>query len=146
MKKTICFILCCTFLIASFGATSYASAEVEYPIMPRLNNTASTNTTFVIDSNGAATIKVSFIGFEGITTGATIKIKLQKQFLFFFWQDVDIGGDDDNILRYEVVGDNYNKSLSLSLSSGTYKLQVEYEIRGTAGSSDILAEEIELSC
>lgn len=142
MKKIICLLLSCVFLFGAFSTVSYAETGSAYEVMPRLNNTAITNTGFVIDDNGTATIKVSYIGYEGITTGATIKVKLQKKFLFFFWQDVDLGSNG-NMLQYEVVGDNYFNAYTLSLSKGTYRIQVEYEIRGSGGSADVLTEEIE---
>lgn len=144
MKKIICLVLCCVFSLGAFSTVSYAATNDDYAVMPCLNNTAITNTGFVIDDNGTATIKVSYIGYEGITTGATIKVKLQKKFLFFFWQDVDLGSNG-NMLQYEVVGDNYFNAYTLSLSKGTYRVQVEYEIRGNGGSADVLTEEIERS-
>ena len=144
MKKTICVMLCCIFLLGTFETVSYAATNDNYSVKPYLNNTAITNTSFVIDDNGTATIRVSFVGYEGITTGATIKVRLQKKFLIFFWQDVAIG-TNGNVLQYEVVGDNYFNSYTLSLSKGTYRVQVEYEIRGNGGSADILSEEIERS-
>ena len=142
MKKLVSLLLSCVFLFGAFSTVSYAESDSAYEVMPRLNNTAITNTGFMIDDNGIATIKVSYVGYEGITTGATIKVKLQKRFLLFFWQDADIGSYG-NMLQYEVTGDNFYESYSFSLSKGTYRLQVEYEIRGSGGSPDVLTEEIE---
>lgn len=144
MKKTIYLILCCMFMVGSLGTISYAATGDDYVAMPRFNNTATTNTDFTIDGNGKATIQVSFVGYEGITTGATIKVKLQKKFLFFFWQDVDIG-TNGKVLQYEVTGDYCFNSYTLSLSKGTYRVQAEYEIRGTGGSADVITEEVECS-
>ena len=142
MKKFICLLLSCVFLCGAFSTVSYAATNDTNAVMPRLNNTAIVDTGFVINDNGLATIKVSFVGYEGITTGATIKVKLQKRFLLVFWNDVDIGSYG-NMLQYEVTGDNFYKSYSFSLPKGTYRIQVEYEIRGSGGSADVLTEEIE---
>lgn len=142
MKKFICLLLSCVFLFGAFSTVSYAATNDTNAVMPRLNNTAIVDTGFVIDENGVATIKVSFVGYEGITTGATIKVKLQKRFLLVFWNDVDLGSNG-NVLQYEIVGDNCFELYTLSLSKGTYRIQVEYEIRGSGGSADVLTEEIE---
>ena len=43
------------------------------------NNTSKTNTVFVIDENGKATVGVSYTGYKDITTHAQISVKIQKE-------------------------------------------------------------------
>ncbi|MBO5206604.1 MAG: hypothetical protein J6C09_03360 [Clostridia bacterium] len=141
MKKCFETILCLVVCICSMLTVSHAASD-EYSLSPRYNNTVYETTAFVIDDSGKATVSVSYVGYSGITSGATIKIKLQKKFLLFFWQDVDIG-TDNNTWVHEVTGDSYSASHTLNLSKGTYRVQVDYEIRGTGGGSDIITKEIE---
>ena len=100
------------------------------------NNSSRTNTVFSIDDNGLATVIVSYVGYEGITSCGIISIKIQKRFLLAFWQDVDGGAWTD--YSSDV---SYINSHSISVKSGTYRVQVEYQIYGTGGDTDIITEE-----
>jgi hypothetical protein len=43
------------------------------------NNTASTSTNFSITDTGEARVRVNYEGYPGVTTGATITVKIEKR-------------------------------------------------------------------
>ncbi len=140
MKKLISIILCIAVL--SSVLVFSASAEGNEGIAPCLNNTATSTTRFVIE-NGVAYVSLNYNGYPGVTTGATITTKIQKKFLFFFWQDVDIGMPNNQWVD-EVTQVNYVGGHTANITSkGTYKAVVQYVIRGSGGAADVLNAEIE---
>ena len=141
MKKFFSLAVSIVVLFVSLSFPAYASQTSVSKVEPRLNNTLTTSTDFYIE-NGVATVTLSYTGYQGVTTGATIETKLQKRFLLVFWKDVDIGVDG-NVWVDEATGVSYRNSHSVSVPSGTYRVQVEYEIRGTGGAADVITKEIE---
>ncbi len=133
MKKILALTLCLATLLCA--VTVSASAE-DYGIAPCFNNVATTNSNFVITDDGLAVIAVSYIGYSGITTGATITVKLQKRTLWLFWNDVDEWTDTSSSYRGTF---EHTKSVG----KGTYRVQIEYRINGTGGAADVLTEELE---
>lgn len=134
IRKIISVILCCAALLGCM--TVYASAaENGTAVMPRYNNVAASDTDFTI-SDDVAYIFVAYRGYEGVTTGATIKVTLQKKFLLFFWQDVTSWTLTPNTVMY-------SNTLTYPISSGTHKVTVEYQIYGNAGATDVITEEFE---
>ena len=134
MKKIISLVICMVIVFSSLGISSLASSE----ITPYYNNVADVETQFNIDSNGTARVIVFYDGDPDTITGATIKIKIQKQFLFFFWTDVVEWIDESN--------DSYHMFVhSIQVDSGTYKATIEYTIRGTGGEPDVITDTIERS-
>lgn len=143
MKKALSLFICCIIFIGCFQTASLAYDGEASQITPYNNNTISTNVSFVISDDGIATIILNYVGYQGTTTGATITTKLQKKFLLFFWQDVDIG-TADNVWVDESSDYRYSTSHSIALSKkGTYRVQVEYQIRGTGGATDVITLEKE---
>ena len=137
MKKLFIVFL---ILIITFNCTQTVTfAEENVGASARSNNVSDTYTNFTI-TNGVANVYVNYSGFEGITTNARITIKIQKRFLFFFWQDVD--GAEWVDISNEVY---YSNSHSISVKSGTYRAQIEYVIYGTGGVADTITETIEAS-
>ena len=135
MKKTILTIICTFILLGSVPLTALAFGE---KISTFNNNVTQTNTSFNINSQGLATVTTDYTGYKSITTGATIKIKIQKRFLLVFWNDVASWTD-------EATGYHYSNTHSTTVESGYYRAQVEYTIRGTGGSPDVITEELERS-
>jgi len=138
MKRLICLLLCLVTLI-SMGSVSAWAATPE-TVAPYYNNVDGTQSSFSIDENGYATLAVPYIGYPGITTGATITIKLQKRGAFgLYWSDVNLTGDDatDNMI---VINSNevaFSKSYGIQLNfTGTYRAVINYTIYGTAGAAD----------
>ena len=131
MKKAISLIMCIVIVLSTLGICAFAETKNS----PRFTNVGEINTVFNIDSNGNARVTVSYDGYSAMTH-ATIKIKIQKQFLFFFWTDV-IEWTDESTERY------YAKTFTTPVDGGTYKAIVEYTIRGTAGEPDVITDEIQ---
>ena len=100
----------------------------------RNNNTSSTYTDFSISSSGMASVDVRYIGYSGITTGATITITIKKNTFLFFWSTkVDE--------EYVIVGERYSNTYYYDLSeygSGTYKCNVTYTVSGSGGADDVI--------
>ncbi len=140
MKKIISIILCAAVLLSML--ITVASADGNDGIAPCLNNTSFSTTNFIIEDE-TAYVSISYDGYPGITTGATITSKIQKKFLLFFWKDVDIGMPNNEWVD-EVTGCYYlNEHTAPITSKGTYRAVVDYVIRGTGGSDDVFTAEIE---
>lgn len=139
MKKILSLIASLVLILGCFASVASAA---DNGITPYLNNVSRTYSDFYIDDNGKATVTVSYTGYAGVTTGATITTKLQKRFLLFFWNDVDIGTANNEWVD-ETTATNYSNSHSINVSSGTYRVQIEYVIRGTGGTNDTVNTEIE---
>ena len=135
MKKLLTLIVCCIIVSSCFPLSVSAQNDVATPFY---NNILSRNTRFDIDSSGNAIVVTSYDGQKGITTGATIKIKIQKRFLLVFWNDVASWTD-------EATGYYYSNTHSTTVESGYYRAQVEYTIYGTGGSPDVITDELERS-
>lgn len=133
MKKLLAFTLCVAVLICSLTVPVFAD---DYGVAPCYNNTSTTTSSFSITDDGLAVIRVSYIGYTGITTGATITVKLQKRTLWLFWNDVDEWVDTSSAYR-----DTFEHTKSVG--SGTYRVQIEYRINGTGGATDVVTEELE---
>ena len=134
MKKLIAMLVCIFTLISVFSVSVMADASIS----PRYNNVAFKDSYFEIANDGTATVRATYSGDDDIITGATIKIKIQKQFLFFFWTDVVEWIDESN--------DSYHTFVhSIQVDSGTYKATIEYTIRGTGGDPDVITDTIERS-
>jgi len=134
IRKIISVILCCAALLGCM--TVYASAvENGTAVMPRYNNVATADTDFTI-INDVVYVDVAYQGYNGVTTGATIKVTLQKKFLLFFWQDVTSWTLTPNTVTY-------SNTLTYPISSGTHKVTVEYQIYGNGGAADIINHEFE---
>ena len=132
MKRVIALLMCIVLAVCALGINTLADTGIS----PRLNNVALKNSYFEINSNGTATVRATYSGDSDVITGATIKIKIQKQFLFFFWTDVVEWTDE--------CSGNYRTVIhSTQVDGGTYKATIEYTIRGTAGEPDVITETIE---
>lgn len=137
-KKLLSFALVIFILCISIIPV-YASNE---GITPYFNNTATTETTFLIDENGVAWVAAMYDGYDGITTGATITIKLEKKFLWW-WNDVDNGWTDNTYVKeFTGCSDFVNYSLQLS-KTGTYRATVVYTVYGTGGDPDVITDILE---
>ena len=79
MKRKLCIILICVMMMAIIPKSVFAS-----DISLFNNNTAMDSTTFTITASGEARVSYEYDGYEGITTGAEITIKIEKRnFLFY---------------------------------------------------------------
>ena len=102
----------------------------------RNNNTLSTFEYFSI-SSGEAVIYASYAGYQNVTTGAQIIIKIQKKFLLF-WIDVD-NGQTNNTWIDSVTGYQGSVTHSTGLSStGNYRAVITYSVYGSGGDTDVI--------
>lgn len=134
MKKAIAILL-----ILIFGITLVVPVgALENGASPRYNNTTSTDKYFYISSEGEADIYLEYLGYQGVTTGATITSKIQKKTLLW-WSDVDGASWTDELSGfYNTVSRQFHLN-----KSGKYRLVYEFEIYGTGGASDVISGEIE---
>ncbi len=123
MKRKLSIILACAFLFVGVFSTAVYANDVSL----LNNNTAMTSTNFVISDTGMATVNFEYYGYEGITTGATVTILIEKRNLLFFWPDVVEK-------TYTVTGYSYDNVLYYQLEeTGTYRCTVTYTVSGTGG-------------
>ena len=130
MKKTKILSLILIFMVlVSVLATSVQAASTYQ------NNNSFVNTSFTISDSGASKTSISYIGIDGITTGATITITISKRSWLFFWDEVVT-----HTLHFAEVKHSYEYKYQL-FSKGTYKCEVEYVISGTGGADDVITFE-----
>jgi hypothetical protein len=125
MKK-VCFILAIVFVFTGvFSEMTFADG-----ISPYLNNVMVTDTIFDISDTGIAYVDTQYIGRSGITTGATITVKIEKRNLLVFWKEVV---NDVYYFREESHAETFVYQLE---KTGTYRCTVDYLISGTGGADD----------
>ena len=134
MKKTLSVALALVFCIV-LVAPSFA---LDTRVTPRYNNVASVTPSFYIASNGDSVVTVSYQGFEGITTKATITTVIQKKTMWW-WSDVD---NTDWVIEITEPSGEVEHRINLK-NSGTYRLVYEVRIEGTGGATDVISGEIE---
>ena len=98
---------------------------------PRLNNVQMTAESFLID-NGVALVEVSYLGYEGVTKSVTVTITIERKTLFW-WSEVSTC----------VIGMNgwFNSNFhTVQLEkTGEYRATINYTIRGSGGTDDVLS-------
>ena len=142
MKRVFLAILCCVLLIGSIPVASFAAMGGGEIAVPLYNNTLMVNSRFSINSSGVATVTIMYVGKAGVTTGATIVTKVEKQNANGSWSIVDIDTEDD-------VWVDVTTTISLSTTHtvtvprGTYRAVINYTISGTGGAADTVEDIIE---
>lgn len=137
MKRIICLLVCCLLFAAIVPVTAFAN---DTEITPYWNNALRVNYGFNIDSNGNATVTVSYVGYSGMT-GATITSKIQKQQTNGTWVDVDIDTENN---EWVDTSSNimFSTTHSVTVPRGTYRALIDYEIRGS-NPTDTISDIIE---
>jgi len=122
---------------SDLGATGAQTLSV----VPLNNNTNTTAVCFqIIDGEGIA--EATFVGYDHITTGATITIKIQKKTLFW-WSDVD-NGQPDNTWTDVVYGTQGIVSHSLPITkTGKYRAIFTFTVSGYGNEDDIIEQTYE---
>ena len=133
-KRLISFAM----LVLMLFAMTISSFAAENEIMPRLNNTGSTEAIFVIEESGMATVSYTCYGYPEITTKIVVETKIEKKFLWW-WNDVDGAFWTDESTLDFCDGEH---SIQLT-KSGTYRATVTYTVYGTGGEADVLVSEFE---
>ncbi|MBR6743758.1 MAG: hypothetical protein IKM00_00870 [Clostridia bacterium] len=126
MKRKFCLFFALLFTLSVLFSPS-VSAE---GIVPYNNNTDTTETNFTISDTGEARVYVEYEGYPGITTGATICIKIEKRNLLVFWNEVV---NDVYYFREESHAETFVYQLE---KKGTYRCTVDYLISGNGGTDD----------
>jgi hypothetical protein len=130
MKKRIALLLSVVMAISMLIASAFpASAE---GISPRLTNADTATVAFTITSSGAAHFSVDYTGIAGEFTEAKVTVKIEKQFLWFFWTEVDAW----SATCYERAG-FFTHTFYLN-ESGTYRANYRLEFYGTSGDVDVI--------
>ena len=130
MKKRIALLLSIVMAISMLIASAFpASAE---GISPRLTNADTATVAFSILDNGLACFSADYTGINGEFTEARITLKIEKQFLWFFWTEVDSWSATctDRLGFFA-----HNVQLS---ESGTYRANYRLEFYGTSGDVDVI--------
>lgn len=122
MKKSVlCFAVLLVLAVCSvlpvFAAMNY-------------NNTNYANLYCNTTSGGETTVSLSYGGYDGITTGATVTTKIEKRFLGLFWKKIDIGTTNNEWVD-EFVGAYGGTTHTVQLpSSGKYRVTAEFDVYG----------------
>ena len=113
----------------------YAS-ETEGTISPRLTHT--NDASFAFDATSSVGyIDVIYTGVDTTFVSAKLTVKVEKRFLFFFWDEVGTWASTST----EVYGDFYHE-MALS-GSGTYRATFVLEVTGTDGTVEVIDSVIE---
>ena len=150
IRKMLLLIVAASLLIGTvlpFSAT--AVCEDPQPVFTsektqvndyKTNNLASYTASFVVNS-GIAVISARYDGYQNVTTGATITMKLQKK-VWFWWSDVD--NDQPNNTWTNVLSgwkNTANHYLALN-ETGEYRAIITFTVYGTGGPDDFITETV----
>lgn len=113
----------------------YAS-EAQGGISPRLTHTNEASYSFDATSS-VGYIYVDYTGVAASFVSAKLTVKVEKQFLFFFWNEVDTW----TATNTELLGDFYYE-MPLT-GAGTYRATFTLEVTGTDGTVEVLDTVIE---
>ena len=113
----------------------YAS-EAEGGISPRLSHTCEASFAFDATSS-VGYIDVIYTGVDTTFVSAKLTVKVEKQFLFFFWSEVGTWTSTST----EVFGDFYHE-MALT-GAGTYRATFTLEVTGSDGTVDVIDSVIE---
>jgi len=126
MRRRLCLVFAFVFLLSALCSPAVGASDASL----FNNNTATTRTAFSITDAGEAQVYVDYEGYPGITTGATICIKIEKRNLLIFWNEVV-----NDVYYFREV--SYANTFVYQLEkTGTYRCTVDYLVSGTGGTDD----------
>ena len=131
ITKTLIAVLLIT-ILSMTSITSFASND---SVSPRLSHLGHAVFSFSATANGGY-IDVTYDGYESFVR-ADLTVKVEKQFLFFFWTEVDTW----SATNYENEGD-FVHTFTLT-GSGTYRASFTLKVTGNNGTVDTVTSEIE---
>ena len=137
MKKTLkSTILVMLSLLMCLASMPVYATESENQIMPRLSHMADASFSFDATSS-VGYIYATYTGYSASFVSAKLTVKIEKRFLWAFWNDVgtwtSTSTDLDGVFYYE---------MSLN-GSGTYRATFTLEVTGTNGTVDVVESVIE---
>lgn len=124
-------------LIAVLSMTSITIFADNEGISPRLSHTENAGFSFSATSNGGY-IDVTYYGYDSFAR-ADLTVKVEKRFLFFFWDEVDTWSASST-----EVEDMFSHTFTLN-GSGTYRATFTLKVTGNDGTVDTIPFEIESS-
>ena len=137
MKKTAkTFLVLALSLVMLLMGIPTSAAGTDTGISPRLSHMGGGAFTFSAHETGGH-VDISYEGYSDSFVQATVTVKLQKKFLFFFWTDVDEWSATSTELW-----DNFYHCFELD-GRGTYKATMRLEVLGTDGTVDVIEDSIE---
>ena len=141
-SKIVVGVLAICLLVVPFEAVYAEPAMPDSGIvMPLYNNVVVTACSMNISDSGMMIISYMYSGYEGVTSKAVITTYIEKKVLGLFWQRVDIG-TINNVWSKTINEFMYTGSRYYQLSStGTYRVNVKYEIYGSGGDVDVISYE-----
>jgi len=111
------------------------AAEADTGISPRLSHMSGGAFSFsALESGGY--VDISYEGYPSFVE-ARVTVKVQKQFLFFFWTDIG----EWSATSTEMFG--YFGHVFTLDGSGTYRATMTLEVFGNDGTSDVITDTIE---
>lgn len=134
MKK-ITKALLAILLIAVLSMTSITAFASNDGIAPCLSHADGANFSFSATANGGY-IDVTYYGYDSFVR-ADLTVKIEKQFLFFFWSEVATWSGSST----ERDGEFYD-TIPLN-GSGTYRATFTLKITGNDGTVDTIPLELE---
>ena len=135
MKKLIVTLICFVLLIGVMSTPALAAIG-DSASEPYYNNALRINSKFSIDSDGVASVYVSYTGRSGVTSSVYITSKIQKQNSNGSWSDVN-NGMTNNLWIDASTNVRYSNTHTLTVSRGTYRAVINYTINGSGGVADV---------
>ena len=132
IKKTLVAIM----LIAIMSMTNIIAFATEGEINPRLSHTSDGGFSFAATDN-VGYIGVTYYGYDSFVR-ADLNVKVQKRFLWVFWNDVY----EWNASSTELNGDFYHE-FDITNGSGMYRANFTLKVTGNDGTVDTITSTIE---
>ena len=82
-------------------------------------------------------IATTYTGYSSSFVSAKLTVKVEKQFLFFFWNEVGTWTSTST----ELLGSFYHEMVLTG--AGTYRATFTLEVTGTDGTVDVITDTIE---
>ena len=137
MKKTLKSILLIlmSMLICLTSIPVYA-AQSENQVMPRLSHIG--DASFAFDATSSlGYISADYTGYPPSFVSAKLTVKVEKQLLFFFWDEVGTWTETCT----DILGIFEHKMVLTG--AGTYRATFTLEVTGTDGTVDVVESVIE---
>lgn len=137
MKKTIksIFLILMSMLVC-LTSIPVCAVESENQVMPRLSHIGEASFSFDATSS-VGYISADYTGYSPSFVSAKLTVKVEKRFLWAFWNDVGTwtatSTDLDGLFYHE---------MSLT-GAGTYRATFTLEVTGTDGTVDVVESVIE---
>ena len=127
MKHFVAFML----LLCIFTTPIYANENPAYEVMPIYENVIKADASFVINNAGLSVVSLEF-DLEESAQSIRIETKIQKKFLFFFWNDVSGGSWTDS---FTTSTGSFKHTMQLA-DKATYRAVFHVYAVGSDGSVD----------